>query len=155
METLEKQSRHGVFAGGIFIAIAGLFAIQGLRYDFGTLLQMGPGFFPVVLALVLAALGVSVVVSGLRSSPEPIDGPVPWRSIVLICLSLAIFAWGARLLGLVPVVLVCTFLAAMASRRNSVASAAAMSLVLAVLCWLVFKVGLAVTLPTFGTWTGL
>jgi hypothetical protein len=155
MEASEKRSRHGVFAGGIFIAIAGLFAMQGLRYEFGTLLQMGPGFFPVVLAVVLAALGVSVVMTGLRKPLEAVDGPVPWRSIVLICLSLAIFAWGARLLGLVPVVLLSTFLAAMASRRNSVASAAAMAVILAVLCWLVFKVGLAVTLPTFGMWIGL
>lgn len=155
MDTSEKRSRHDLFAGGIFIAIAALFAVQGLRYDFGSLLQMGPGFFPVVLAAALAALGISVAVSGLRNPPGAIEGPVAWRAILLICLSLAIFAWGARPLGLVPVVLLCTFLAAMASRRNSIVSAAIMSGVLAALCYLIFKLGLGVTIPTFGPWTGL
>nr|CAD6596450.1 tripartite tricarboxylate transporter TctB family protein [Rhizobium sp. Khangiran2] len=155
MDTSEKRIRHDLFAGGIFIAIAALFAVQGLQYEFGSLLQMGPGFFPVVLAGVLAALGISVAISGLRNSAETVEGPVAWRAILLICLSLAIFAWGARLLGLVPVVVLCTFLSAMASRRNTVISAGIMSVVLAALCYLIFKVGLAVTLPTFGPWTGL
>lgn len=154
MNISEKQSRHDVFAGGIFIAIAAFFALQGLHYDFGNLFQMGPGFFPVVLACILFALGVTVVVSGLRNPPVATDGPLALRSIVLICLSLAIFAGGARSLGLVPVVLICTFLAAMASRRNSLGSAAIMSVVLAVLCYLIFKVGLAVALPTFGPLVG-
>ena len=155
MSTFEKKSRQNVFAGLIFLAIAALFAIQGMRYDLGTMLQMGPGFFPVVLAGMLGILGVVVFIAGIRQSPEPVDGPVAWRAIVLICLALAIFAAGARALGLVPVVLLCTFLTAMASQKNSVVSAAIMSAVMAALCYLIFKVGLAVTLPTIGPWFGI
>ena len=150
MAKLEKQSRQDVFAGGIFIAIAALFAIKGTQYAFGTPLQMGPGFFPVLLAAVLAVLGTVVAVAGFRDPPKAAEGPVPWRGMALICASLAVFAAGARPLGLVPVVLICTFMTATASRRNTAASAAAISVVMATLCYLIFKVGLAVTLPTFG-----
>ncbi|BCH57320.1 tripartite tricarboxylate transporter TctB family protein [Agrobacterium vitis] len=155
MATLEKHTRKNLIAGGIFIAIAASFAVQGLRYEFGTATQMGPGFFPVVLAFVLGALGVVIGLDGLRSEPEPTDGSVPWRGLVLICLALAIFAAGARDLGLVPVVLLCTFMTALASRRNSLVSAAMMAAVIATLCYLVFKVGLAVAIPTFGPVFGL
>ncbi len=154
METSGRRSRHDLFAGSIFIAIAALFAIQGLRYDFGSVLQMGPGFFPVVLAFILAALGAAVILSGIGNTSEAANGPAAWRGIVLICLSLAIFAGTARSLGLVPVVAICTFLAARASEQNSIASSVIMSAVLSGICYLIFKVGLAVTLPTFGPWTG-
>ncbi|MCZ7472452.1 MULTISPECIES: tripartite tricarboxylate transporter TctB family protein [Rhizobium/Agrobacterium group] len=155
MATLEKHTRRNLIAGGIFIAIAAAFAAQGLRYEFGTATQMGPGFFPVVLAFVLAALGSVICLDGLRSEPEPNDGAVAWRGIVLICLALAIFAAGARDLGLVPVVLLCTFMTALASRRNSLVSAAMMAAVIATLCYLVFKVGLAISIPAFGPVFGL
>ncbi len=146
----EKRSCQDLFAGGIFIVIAAIFAVEGSRYEFGTPLQMGPGFFPVVLALILAVLGVVILVIGLRNPPEPVDGEVPWRSIALICTSLAVFAAGARSLGLVPVVLICTFMAALASRQNTVQSSAVIAAVMAVLCFLIFKGGLGVTIPTFG-----
>lgn len=155
MATLEKHTRKNLISGGIFVAIAAAFAVQGLRYEFGTATQMGPGFFPVVLAFVLGALGAVIGLDGLRSEPEPTEGAIPWRGIVLICLALAIFAAGARDLGLVPVVLLCTFMTALASRRNSLVSAAAMAAIIATLCFLVFKVGLAVSIPTFGPVFGL
>ena len=146
----ERRSRRDIYAGGIFLAIAALFAIQGLRYDFGTALQMGPGFFPVVLALVLAIFGILILLSGLRSTPQPVEGEIPWKAIALICLALTIFGAGARLFGLVPVVLISTFLTAIASRKNSLLSSAVMAVVMAALCYVIFKIGLAVTLPTFG-----
>lgn len=150
----EKRSRQDVFAGVIFIVIAAIFAIEGARYEFGTPVKMGPGFFPVVLAILLAVLGIVILVIGLRNPPEPVDGDVPWRSIVLICASLAVFAAGARSLGLVPVVLICTFMTALASRQNTIQSAAVMAAVMAALCFLIFKIGLAVTVPTFGPLVG-
>lgn len=150
-----RHSRHNVIAGGIFIAIAALFVVQGSIYDFGTALQMGPGFFPIVLAVILSIFGLLILIDGLRKPPEIVDGAVPWRGIILICLALAVFGAGARALGLVPVVLVCTFMTALASRKNSLLSAAATSLVMAALCYLIFKVGLAVSLPTFGAAFGL
>ncbi|WP_430256870.1 tripartite tricarboxylate transporter TctB family protein [Neorhizobium sp. DAR64872/K0K18] len=150
MTEQQQGSRRDVVAGGIFIAIAALFAIQGSRYEFGTATQMGPGFFPVVLAVLLAIFGAFTMIAGFRKVPEAHDDPVSWRALVLVCLALAIFGAGARPLGLVPVVVICTFMSAMASRKNTVFSAGVMALVMAVLCFVIFKIGLAVTLPTFG-----
>ncbi|MDH4412447.1 MAG: tripartite tricarboxylate transporter TctB family protein [Rhizobium sp.] len=150
MDATTKRNRHDVVAGGIFIAIAAFFAIQGARYEFGTAIKMGPGFFPVVLAFFLGALGVAVIFGGLRKPAEVAAGPVPWRAILLISLALALFAAGARTLGLVPLVFLCTAITALASPKNTAISAIIMGLVMAGLCYLVFKIGLAVTIPTFG-----
>lgn len=150
MDVTNKRSRHDVIAGGIFIAIAAFFAAEGWRYDFGSAIQMGPGFFPVVLAGLLALFGLFVMVGGFRKEPDVSGGPVPWRGMILICAALALFAAGARTLGLVPLVFFCTVLTALASPKNSPLSACVMGVVMAALCYAVFKVGLAVSLPTFG-----
>ncbi len=150
----ETRSRRDVFAGGTFIVIASIFLIQGSRYEFGTAIQMGPGFFPVVLAALLGVFGLFTVIGGLRKAPEASDGTVSWRALVLVCLALAVFGAGARPLGLIPVVLICTFMTALASRKNSLLSAAVMALVMAVLCYIIFKIGLAVALPAFGPFFG-
>ncbi len=97
----EQAQSHDVIAGGIFIAIAAFFAAEGWRYDFGSAIQMGPGFFPVVLAGLLALFGLFVMVGGFRKEPDVSGGPVPWRGMILICAALALFAAGARTLGLV------------------------------------------------------
>ncbi|MCM2435936.1 tripartite tricarboxylate transporter TctB family protein [Agrobacterium rosae] len=150
MSVSVHKSRRDVFAGAIFIAIAAIFLIQGMKYDFGTAIQMGPGFFPIVLAAILAIFGVLTVIGGIRKEPEETDGTIAWRAIFLVCLALAIFGAGARSLGLLPVVFICTFMTAFASRKNSLLSSAIMAVVMAVLCYVIFKIGLAISLPAFG-----
>lgn len=150
MDRTEKRTRHDVIAGAIFIAIAAFFAIEGWRYEFGTALQMGPGFFPIVLAGLLALLGGLVMAGGWRKPPEAAGGPIPYRAMLLICAALVLFAAGARTLGLVPLVFLCTVLTALASPKNPPLSALVMGLVMTALCYAVFKLGLAVSLPSFG-----
>ena len=145
------RSLRDIFAGAIFLAIAIAFGVEGARYDFGSGIQAGPGFFPLILSALTAILGVLTIAVGLRRKSDDAPEVVPWRAIVLISLSLAVFAAGARLLGLVPVVFLCTFMAAMASTKNSLLSALATAAVMSLLCYLVFSVGLKISLPTFGT----
>lgn len=89
--TAQTPARHGVsegdparisssdlVAGAIFVAIGGVFALASLRHDLGTLLNMGPGYFPLVVSLVLLALGISTVVKAFvsPSTTEATSGEV-------------------------------------------------------------------------------
>lgn len=60
-----RFSSADLVAGCALILIGGAFAIGSLQYELGTLLQMGPGFFPLVLALIIVGVGVAVVIKGL------------------------------------------------------------------------------------------
>ncbi|WP_244493778.1 tripartite tricarboxylate transporter TctB family protein [Aureimonas sp. AU4] len=142
---------RNVVAGLIFIAIAAAFAWEATHYDMGRAIRMGPGFIPMTLAILLAIFGVLVLAAGLRSPDHAqSSGPVAWKGIALVCAALLVFGRFGAQLGLVPTVLVCTFAVAMASARNTLLSAAAIAAVMAALCWLVFKVGLGITMPTLG-----
>lgn len=72
-----RISTSDLVAGAIFVAIGGVFALASLRHDLGTLLSMGPGYFPLVVSLVLLALGVGTVVKAFVSpsttdvTPDP------------------------------------------------------------------------------------
>ncbi|WP_061931140.1 tripartite tricarboxylate transporter TctB family protein [Aureimonas sp. AU22] len=144
------KSHRDLIAGLIFVAIAAGFAFEASNYDMGRAIRMGPGFIPMTLAILLAILGIAIIVSGMKKDERVERTPVPWKGILLILAALVIFGEFGSLLGLVPVVFIGTAIVALASARNTVVSALSIALCMSALCWLVFKVGLGITLPTFG-----
>jgi hypothetical protein len=181
-----RDPRPDLLAGGTFVAVGLAFAVASSRYELGSALQMGPGYYPLVLGGLLVALGVGVAVEGLfrrrnsrdasvrDSPPAPVPGddageddpggdgddgddadgdergPVPWTSMALVVAAIVAFALGVRELGLVPALLIATFLAALAGRRNAV-WAAGIAVGLTVLCVLIFVVALQLRLPLVGS----
>lgn len=143
------RSRTDLVAGGIFVAIAAIFGWKATSYEMGQLIAMGPGFVPLSLSIMLGGLGIALAVFG-RDGGGEISGPIPWRGIVLTCVSLVLFGAYCREIGLLPAVFVSSFLTALASRQNSIVSAIWIAGALSLLCWLVFKVGLGLTLPLIG-----
>jgi hypothetical protein len=149
-----------VVAGALFVVMGLGFAIGALGYDLGTAFKMGPGYVPLVLGAVLALLGASLVGTGLIRRDRPEDeavvapGDVPWRAIVLITAAVLIFGAGIEPLGIVPILLVTTFVAAIADRRTTLRDAALITVGLTVLCVLVFVVLLQLRLPLLGPWLG-
>lgn len=144
------RSRRNLITGLIFLAIAAGFAAEALNYPLGSPIRMGPGFIPLVLAAILGLLGLLIVVPALKEDERIEPAPIPWVGGALVMVSLVLFGLFARSLGLVPIVFICTALTAMASRNNTIVSALVMAAIMSVTCWLIFKLGLGVTLPTFG-----
>jgi hypothetical protein len=74
----ESGARDDLLAGVIFVALGGGFAYTASTYEVGSLRAMGPGYFPLALGLVLAALGVVIMVVGLiRLRREAALAPAP------------------------------------------------------------------------------
>jgi hypothetical protein len=59
---LRPRSDADLVAGVIFIGFGLAFGIAASRYDVGSLLRMGPGYFPLVVAVLLVVLGVVIAV---------------------------------------------------------------------------------------------
>ncbi|WP_152047458.1 tripartite tricarboxylate transporter TctB family protein [Aureimonas psammosilenae] len=151
MSTVVQTARNrDILAGAIFVVIALLFAWEGSNYPLGRALRMGPGFIPLLLAGTLTVLGICVLVSGLKKQERAEIGAVPWKGIAFVLAALVLFGEGGALLGLVPTVFLCVAIVALASSQNSVRDALGIAALITLLSWLVFKVGLSVSLPTFG-----
>jgi Tripartite tricarboxylate transporter TctB family len=149
-----KRAVTDILAGLIFVAFGLAFAITSLRYELGTPLRMGPGYFPLALGGILVFLGLLIVGKGFiaSSSAEGRFGSVPWRALLLIVLAVLFFGLTVRGLGLVPATAVTALLAALASSRTGILAALAIAAGLTVLCVLVFVLALQLRLPLFGPW---
>jgi hypothetical protein len=140
-------------AGLIFIAIGIAFGLGAMGLEIGTALRMGPGYFPLVLAGLLVALGLAIVAGsfGHRARGRLV---VPWRGLILTLPVPVVFGLTVRGLGLVPALVLAVLISAFASRRMSVPLALALSLGLTLFCVLVFSFGLGLPLRLFGPWLG-
>jgi hypothetical protein len=144
-----------LLAGGIFIALGVAFAAGSLAYDIGTPVRMGPGYFPLVLGVVLAGLGVLVIVKGfIAGEGEPI-GEVDWRAVILITAALLFFGLTVRGFGVVGALFGASLLAALARSQTSRREALVIAVGLTALSVIIFIVALQLRLPLVGSWIPL
>lgn len=147
-------STKDLVSGGVFVLAGGYFALEALNYEVGTAFRMGPGFMPLLLGSALVLLGLGVAASGWNK-PDADKPLVPsWRAVLLIIGVIVFFGATIRGLGFVPVVLIGSFAAAMASRLNSPVFAAMVAVTLTVMCTLIFVIGLGMSVPLVGPWLG-
>ncbi len=71
--------------GAIFIGFGAFFALQSFGLDIGTAFRMGPGYFPLVLAIVLILLGGVIFIRATRVQGDAL-GAIAWRGIFSSCL---------------------------------------------------------------------
>ncbi|MBB6310213.1 tripartite tricarboxylate transporter TctB family protein [Xanthobacter tagetidis] len=114
-----KLVRGGVdfWSGLLLVAIASaaLFYISSL--EIGTALDMGPGYFPLMIAAVLAVMGAVLVVRGLAVEGPEVP-PMNLRAGALILGSFLVFALLLDRFGLVVAILAQTVVASFASRES-------------------------------------
>src|SRR5262247_1856310 len=127
---LHILARKNVLAGLMFIAIAALGLWVSRDYPIGTALRMGTGYVPRLLCWILLGLGAVVLVQGLREAQDARP------------LSSADFS------ALRPLV----FVTAVAARALRPLETLAAALVLILLSWGIFILGLGLTIPVWPEW---
>ena len=80
------KSQKDFFSGLMFAIIGGGFAWGATSYSVGTGARMGPGYFPLLLGILLAILGAFTVFYSLVEHTEDGDkvGKFVWRPIVYV-----------------------------------------------------------------------
>jgi hypothetical protein len=152
MKTLSIDPANGI-AGALFVAIGALFAIQATGLELGTTFRMGPGYFPLVLALILILLGAIILVQAVRVRGEPI-GPLAWRGMLLILPAPILFGLTVRGLGFVPALFLAALVASFASSRMRPWMAFVLSTGVTLFSTLVFIEALGLPFRLFGPWLG-
>ncbi len=148
-------NKNDVGAGAFFIAVGLLYGgIAWTSLPLGQALDMGPGYFPLVLSSLLTILGAATLIRGLWVGGEARFGIVSWRAVVMLSLATIIFATFLRELGLFPCVFASAMTASLASPQITLRSAATVSLMIAAFCVGVFTYGINVPIPVFGSWFG-
>jgi putative tricarboxylic transport membrane protein len=147
--------RKDVLSGILFMGVAACGLWVSRNYPVGTASRMGTGYMPRLLLWVLLGLGGLILISGLwkseRLSETDISAGAAWRPVVFVALSLVVFGLALERLGLVLSILLLTGIGAMAGRSMRPLETGMAALVLIALCWLIFIIGLSLTIPLWPT----
>jgi hypothetical protein len=151
--SLSIKNPKDFYCGLLLLAVAAVFAIGLLDLPLGDAFRMGPGYFPLVLTILLTGLGLVILVNGLRLEGEPI-GTLPTRGILFIVLPIVFFGLTLRGLGLVPALAITVFATTFASRPWNPWVASATTLLLVIACVAIFVFGLGLPFSLLGPWVG-
>lgn len=154
---LKLHSQRDGVAGCLFVLIGAGFAYGATNYTFGSSMRPGPGYFPLLLGLVLAGLGVLLVVESMvKRAPAESEriGAIAWRPLGVIAGAIMLFGFLLPRVGLfisLPLLVVLSSFASSESRLPTTLISAA---VLTLGSWLVFVVGLGLTIPLWPNFIG-
>ena len=112
---------------------------------------MGPGYFPMLLGGFLGVLGVLICLKSLLFRSEDPDngiiGQFDWRSFSIILGAVLVFAFLLRPMGLIPATAIMIFLSSFGARPFKWLQVMLLCLILSVCVWLIFVLGLNLTVP--------
>jgi len=95
----------------------GIAAVYVARdYPLGTTMRMGPGYFPIVLGILLALSGIAIVVRGLTVRGESLSG-FALGPLLLVLGAVALFAFTVERLGIIAAVALVVVVSSLASGR--------------------------------------
>ena len=140
------------FLAGLIFSGVGLAAVLlGRQYSMGTATRMGPGYFPHVLGMLLAMIGILVIGRSLVLRGEPIRGLAP-KPLLLILGATVLFGALLRGAGMLIALVVLVVVSAAASRLFRWEVALALAVALALFSALVFVKALGLPIPLVGSW---
>jgi hypothetical protein len=150
MKGLAIRNQRALASGALFLAFAVFFFVTALQYPAGTAARMGPGYFPRLLAIVLAAIGLVVILGAMKPSAET-QALRQWDLKGLAWIAGSVVLFGALLfpLGLVGALFVLIMVSSRASPEFTWTGALTNAAVLIVLCLAVFVYGLGLPLPVW------
>jgi hypothetical protein len=147
------RSSKDFSAGAIYVAI-GLGAILLARdYPMGTVLRMGPAYFPTVLGGLLALIGAVSLIRSFLQHGEPV-GSFAFRGLLLVLAGTALAGLVLRRAGVAVGLPLLVFVSAYASSKFRWKTSLALAVGITVFCVLVFIKGLGIPLPVVGSLLG-
>lgn len=151
------MNRHLIISclpGAIVVLVGAAIAVVASTYPQGTLLRPGPGFFPLVIGVLLSLLGLGVLGEARRSdgatSPEDAPDPFPWCAVLCTCGAVLVFALTVEWIGFVPASCLLIAITAFAEPERSWIRLGLIALLMAMFGTLIFIWGLGLPLNAFG-----
>ena len=141
------RSQKDFIAGLTLAVIGGAFALGARAYPVGTGENMGPGYFPMLLGVLLLVLSAAIVLGSFGKPDESETlAAVAWKPLLYVVG--ANFAFGILLgglpaiglpaMGLMPAILALVVMATLAGSAYTLRETLVLAAILAVGSWLVF-----------------
>lgn len=153
------KSQKDFFSGLLFSVCGAAFALGARNYNIGEGARMGPGYFPLMLGIILAGLGLLIMVNAMREGPPDGDkiGSWAWKPLLLIIGANLVFgvllgglpSIGFPSFGLIVAIYAVVIISSMASEKFTLKGSLLLATVLAVGSYLAFIVVLKLQIPVW------
>jgi predicted outer membrane lipoprotein len=153
------KSQKDFLSGLMFMGVGVAFAWGATNYSVGEGARMGPGYFPLVLGILLAAIGAFTVFEALvveTEDGEPV-GSFAWKPLFFIIAANVVFGLmigglpklGIPSMGLIVGIFALVFVASLAGDEFKIKEVAILSIALAVLSYCAFILLLSLQFPVW------
>ena len=153
------HSQKDLYSGLMFTIVGGSFALGASSYQLGTGARMGPGYFPLILGVLLAVLGCAIAVKSMITPTPDGDkvGKFAWKPLFFIITANLVFGAcigglpmiGLKPLGLIVGIYLLTYIASHAGDEHKFKEVAVLATVLAILSYVAFIVLLKLQFPVW------
>ncbi len=153
------KSQKDFFSGLLFTAVGVAFAWGATKYSVGTGARMGPGYFPLMLGILMAILGGVITFKALVVETEDGDKVGSWAWKPLFFIIAANLLFGLMLgglpsikfpaFGLIAGIYALTFVASLAGEEFKFKEVAVLATILAIMSYLAFIVLLKLQFPVW------
>ncbi len=150
----KRGNRPDVAFGISLIAIAGIALAEMRDLSSGTASEMGGGYVPRALCIFLLLMGFFYAVRGSLSRRYEAMPPIAWKSVALVCASIASFALALETLGLFIATLLMTIFASLAYKEHRWVEMTIFALGMSAFTVVVFITGLKLALPVWPVFFG-
>lgn len=147
---MKIKSQKDFFSGLMFLAVGIAFAWGATTYNVGDGARMGPGYFPLMLGIVMAVLGAVITFKALVVETEGGDkiGSWAWKPLVFIIGANLAFgvllgglpSIGVPAMGLIIAIYALTILSSLAGERFKLRDVLILATILSVGSYLAFIV---------------
>ncbi len=156
---MKIKSQKDFAAGMMFLVVGVAFAWGATTYNVGEGARMGPGYFPLVLGVVLALLGLAITFEALVVETEDGEkiGKWAWKPLAFVLganLAFGVLLGGIAKIGLPPMGLIAgiyalVVIASLAGENFKIRSVLVLATILAVGSYLAFIVLLKLQMPVW------
>jgi hypothetical protein len=153
LSTFSLAHKRDFYAGGLMVLLGLVAAVNGPRYNIGTLMHMGPGFLPTALGVILILLGLTIAgTAAVTSTPEGENERIlpdhpQWFAWLCILAGPALFIVLGQIGGMIPGTFACVFVSALGDRTATWKGSLVLAAVVTFFGVLLFHYVLKVPMP--------
>ena len=135
---MKIKSERDFWSGVLFLVVGIVFAVGARNYSLGSSARPGPGYFPLILSVLMTILGAIVIFKALTIETEGGDpiGRVAWKPLIVIVAAIAIFGATITRLGLVASIPILILISSLAGDEFKWLGVVINSVVLTLFSWL-------------------
>ena len=158
---MKIKSQKDFFSGLMFTVVGASFAYGATNYSIGSGGRMGPGYFPLLLGVILAILGSAIMFKALVVATQDGEkiGKWAWKPLFFIIAANVLFgillgglpSMGIPAMGLVAAIFGVTIVASLAGDTFNLKEVLILSVVLSIGSYLAFIMLLKLQFPVWPT----